>query len=55
MRKPLVKVKKSPEAKKARTAYNKEVRAARLAREMAKSAITFPARGRYYRRHHASS
>lgn len=44
-------VSKSPEQKYARTQANRDRRVARIARELAKASITFPARGRYYRRH----
>lgn len=49
-RKPIVKVKKSPDQKYARTASNKERRAARRARSAAKDALTFASRGRFARR-----
>jgi len=50
MAKITAKVKLSPEAKKARTAEHKACRAARIARQLAKSALTFASRGRAGRR-----
>jgi hypothetical protein len=46
----VVVVKKSSDAKKAITAEHKRVRSERIARQMARSAITFPRRGRAGRR-----
>ena len=46
----VVKVVKTSDSKKAVTAEHKRVRAERIARQMARSAITFPRRGRAGRR-----
>lgn len=43
-------VKKSSDQKEATTAEHKRVRAERIARQMAKSALTWPRRGRAGRR-----
>lgn len=50
MAKLIAPVKKSPDQKYARTASNKERRAAQRARSLQKDALTFMSRGRYARR-----